>query len=549
MASRATPRGMSRRTVLASAAGAAAAAATSVGRDGAAQAQGQPPLRVAITASEYPWTMGQPNQGYEGFRFGGFTLFDALIQYKLDDPNIGPTLIPNLATEWAVDANDKRQWVFKLRRGVKFHDGSDFNADAVIWNFEKLFNDKSPQFDLRQTSQVRPRIPSARAWRKIDDYTVHFTTDRPDSTFPTQIAHVLYSSPAQWEKMGRDWNKFALEPSGTGPFKMSRLIPRERAEFVRNEQYWDEKRRPKTERLIVLPIPEATTRANALLSGQVDMIDAPPPDVIPRLRQRGFVITQNIYPHSWNWYISHREGSPWRDVRVRRALNLAVDREGIVRLLGGFAAPAQGNVIPSSVWRGNPSFKLRYDPAEARRLLAQAGFGANNPLTMKILVAASGSGEMLPMPMNEFIQENFKEVGVNIEFEVVEWQQKSNCRRAGVGAPICRGVIGQQAATTTQDPFSAFKRSYHSTTVNPNGFNFGYHMDPKYDELIDRAFQTFDEAEQNRLLAQAEAHIVDQALDLFVVHDVGPRALSPKVRGWVHAQNWFQDLAPVYMAP
>jgi len=527
-------------------AGAAAIAARGIG-SGPARAQAQPPLRIGITASQFPQTTGQPNQGYEGFRFAGFTIFDALVQYKLDDPSIGPTLIPNLATEWSVDATDKRLWTFKLRRGVKFHDGSDFTADAVVWNFEKLFNDKSPQYDVRQTAQVRPRIPAVAAWRKIDDYTVQFTTRAPDSTFVTQIAHVLYSSPAQWEKMGRDWNKFAMEPSGTGPFKLTRLAPRERAEFVRNDQYWDPRRRPKTERMIIFPIPEATTRGNALLSGQVDMIDAPPPDMIPRLRQGGFQITSNVYPHAWNWYFSFREGSPWRDVRVRRALNLAVNREGIVEILGGFAAPAKGNGIPSSIWFGRPSFEVKYDPAAARRLLAEAGFGPGNPLSFKIMVAASGSGEMLPVPMNEFIQENLKEVGVTVEFENVEWQHKSNCRRAGVGAPICRGVIGQQAATTTQDEFSAFKRGYHSAAITPNGFNFGYLRDPKLDGMVDRAFATFDEAEKTRILSELNAYIIDQAFDLWVVHDVGPRALSPKVRGWVQVQNWFQDFAPVHI--
>ena len=99
----------------------------------------------------------------------------------------------------------------------------------------------------------------------------------------------------------------------------------------------------KSERLILLPIPEATTRASALLSGQVDFIEVPPPDFVPRLKAKGFVVTSNVYPHYWPYFMSFREGSPWRDVRVRKAVNLAIDRAGIVKLLGGLAEPAKAS--------------------------------------------------------------------------------------------------------------------------------------------------------------------------------------------------------------
>jgi peptide/nickel transport system substrate-binding protein len=91
----------------------------------------------------------------------------------------------------------------------------------------------------------------------------------------------LISSPAQWEKLGRDWSKLASQPSGTGPFKLDKLVPRERAELVKNVAYWDKTRMAKTDRIILMPIPDAMTRANALLNGQVDIIETPPPDVLP----------------------------------------------------------------------------------------------------------------------------------------------------------------------------------------------------------------------------------------------------------------------------
>ena len=110
-----------------------------------------------------------------------------------------------------------------------FHDGSEFKAAAVIWNLDKVLNDKSPQFDAKQSAQVRPRIPSIATYTKVDDYTVEITTKAVNALFPYELPWFLISSPAQWEKLGRDWNKFASQPSGTGPFKLDKLVPQDRS--------------------------------------------------------------------------------------------------------------------------------------------------------------------------------------------------------------------------------------------------------------------------------------------------------------------------------
>ena len=150
---------------------------------GALHAQSRP-LRVGMTLSDIAITTGQPDAGAEGYRYSGYTLYDALINWRLDDPKLPPTLAPGLATEWKVDEKDRNKWLFTLRKGVKFHDGSDFNADAVVWNMEKIYNKAAAQYDPKQATQARPRLTSLKSWRKVDDYTVEFTTSAPDSTFP-----------------------------------------------------------------------------------------------------------------------------------------------------------------------------------------------------------------------------------------------------------------------------------------------------------------------------------------------------------------------------
>src|SRR5450432_3827607 len=104
-------------------------------------------LRIGMTAADIPRTLGQPDQGFEGNRFSGLTMFDALTMWDLSSADKPSVLIPGLATEWKVDDSDKKKWTFKLRPGVSFHDGSPFNADAVVWNVEKVLKQDAPQFD------------------------------------------------------------------------------------------------------------------------------------------------------------------------------------------------------------------------------------------------------------------------------------------------------------------------------------------------------------------------------------------------------------------
>jgi peptide/nickel transport system substrate-binding protein len=247
--------------------------------------------------ADIPLTTGQPYRGAGAYQFTGHTLYDPLVAWESNIATRPGKLVAGLATDWKPDAKDAKKWTFTLRPGVKFHDGSSLNADAVLWNLDKVLNDKSPQFDAKQSAQVRPRIPSIASYKKPSDSVVEITTKDVDALFPYQLPWFLISSPAQWEKLGKDWAKVAFQPSGTGPFKLDKLVPQERAELVKNPAYWDPQRMAKTDRIILLPIPEALTRMNALLNGQVDLIETPPPDAVAQLQKGGFKMVTNVTPH------------------------------------------------------------------------------------------------------------------------------------------------------------------------------------------------------------------------------------------------------------
>ena len=514
---------------------------------GPAAAQGT--LRIAMTVADIPLATGQPDQGMEGYRFTGYTIYDALVNWDLSRADVPPKLVPGLAVSWAVDAADPHIWRFKLREGVRFHDGSALDADAVIWNLDKIYKPSAPQFDPRQSSQVRGRIGAISGYRAIDNSTVEITTESVDAFFPYEISYLLYSSPAQWQALGRDWAAVALHPSGTGPFKVDLLVPRQRLELVRNADYWDKARVPKLDRVVMLPVPEAATRTAVLLSHQVDWIEAPAPDALAQLRSAGMVIVTNTYPHIWPYEPSRLPGSPWNDIRVRKAVNLAIDRDGLTQLLGGTMVPAVGYVLPNSPWFGTPSFHIRYDPAEAKRLLAEAGYGPAHPLHLRVAVSTSGSGQMQPQAMNEFIQQNLAAVGVDLQFEVMEWETLRGRRRLGAQAPANKGIDAVNNSYGPIDPATAFVRQFDSKMDAPVGFNWGQYRNPAVDALLHQAQQTFDPAAQDALLAKVHTLVVDDAAYVFVAHDLNPRAMTSRVKGYVQAQSWFPQLTSVTMAP
>lgn len=516
-------------------------------------------VRIAMTAADIPRTLGQPDQGFEGNRFTGNTMYEGLTGWDLSSAEKPSAVIPLLATEWTVNPADKTKWIFKLRSGVKFHDGSDFDADAVVWNVAKAFDKDALNYDASQVGVTASRMPTLRSARKIDAMTVELTTSQPDSLLPINLTNLFMASPAHWKKLydaipanvtdpkeraKQAWDAFARDASGTGPWKMEKFVPRERLELVKYPAYWDAKRIPKVDRLVLLPIPEPNARTAALLSGQIDWAEAPAPDAIPQLKQKGFVIYANEQPHVWPWQFSRIEGSPWNDIRVRKAANLCIDREAMkTGLLGGLMEPATGTFEPGHPWRGNPTFQIKYDPSAARKLMTEAGFSATNKLKVKTQTSASGSGQMLPLPMNEFVQQSLAECYFDVELDVIEWNTLFTNWRRGAKDSTARGVNAINVTYAAMDPFFAMVRFLDLKMAPPVSNNWGFINNPKFDQLVAEARTAFDPAARDKALAALHEASVDDAAFLWVAHDVGPRALSPKIKNFVQPKSWFIDFS------
>jgi peptide/nickel transport system substrate-binding protein len=520
-----------------------AAAALAAGLALAPAAAGaQTTLRIAMTAADVPTTTGMPNNGFEGMRFLGYPIFEGLTLWDLTRSDVPATIRPGLAEKWTQDKADPTRWIFTLRRGVKFHDGSDFTSDAVIWNLERFYNPQSKQFETQGAAISRARNPWLKAWKKIDDFTVEITTNRPVSYFPYVITYTLIASPAQFAKTGSSWAEFAKAPAGTGPFKITDVKPRVSVELTKNPAYWDKARLARLDKVVLLPMPEATTRLAALRSGQVDWIEVPPPDAAASLKQAGFEVVTGVYPHVWPWVFNlDKADSPWKDVRVRQAANYCVDRDGLVKLLSGTAHPSVGFYPKSHPLFGKPRNAYGFDPAKSRALMKEAGFGPDRPVKAKVMISTSGSGQMLPLPMNEFLQQGMKQCGFDIAFEVVEWGAMLVAFRNPPNGTQSLGADALNISLVSSD-VSRMAAWYLSANFPPNGANWGHWKNETFEGAMARIERSTDPKEIDEQVRKAHEQLVDDPPWLWIVHDGNPRAMTKKVKGFANAQSWFQDL-------
>lgn len=499
-------------------------------------AQAEQILRIAMTTADVPTTTGAPNQGLEGIRFAGFPAFEPLVRWDLRVTATVPPAIPWLARSFESDPANRKRWVFTLREGVKFHDGSELTADAVVWNLERLLNPNAPQYEKGGAALARAWLATVDRWERLDRYRLAIFTKEPTSFFPEVMTNLLIASPAGYEAAGRDWQKFSAAPSGTGPFRIVK-VTRSSIEMTKNPTYWNQERAAKVDRVVLLPMPEATTRLAALRSGQVDWIEVPPPDAVPSLKSAGFTVTAGPFPHIWPYWLKTTADSPFKDVRVRQAFNYAIDRSAILALLNGVGEPASGFWKKSDPRFGNPKNNYKYDPAKAKALLLEAGYKPNELVKVKALISTSGSGQMMPLPMNEVLQQGAKAAGFDIQFVVVEWAQLIMNTRVNPDSAQMQGVNAVNSSLTTAD-MNWFFRSFDM----PNWSGWDH---PGARKLMGEYRVEFNTERRTQILRRLHQVLVDEAPWAWIVHDTNPRAFSKKVKGYIPAQSWFTDLTAV----
>jgi peptide/nickel transport system substrate-binding protein len=493
-------------------------------------------LTVAMSAGNLPVPDIVPTEGAEGRRFVGYQIYDGLVRWDLTSADKTSVPIPGLAESWDISA-DKITWTFHLRKNVKFHDGTPWNADAAIFGLDEVVKKDFEFYNSAAAASISANLKWIDSYRKIDDYTIEIKMKEPFSLFHWDLNWLLFASPEAVKKYGKD---YINHPVGTGPFKFVSMVPGQKMVLEPNKEYWGKV--PKLDRLILRPMPESSARLAALQTGEVNWAEVPPPESMELLKKQGFQVLLNAYPHIWPLTLN-LQIKPWDNKLVRQAANYAIDREGLANsLLGGAARPAKQLMYPGNAWYSEGSIEYTYNPEKAKKLLAEAGYA--NGFETTFVVPSSGSGNMWPLPMIEFVQQNLAAVGIKVKVEVMEWATMNPAFRAGF--PKDKQIGAVMISLGTYAPMHAIDRNFSKTSFPPIGNNKGMYSNPQVDELINQ-IKVADPDAMIPLMKKATAIITEDAPWIFVVHDLNLRVLAPNVKGLVMAQNWFVDLDTVWV--
>lgn len=234
---------------------------------------------------------------------------------------------------------------------------------------------------------------------------------------------------------------------------------------------------------------------------------------------------------------------PFTDVRVRRAANYAINRADVKELLSGLMEEGYSTLPKTMPYFDNPVI-YNFDAKKATALLKEANC---YPRAVTLAISTSGSGQMQPLPMNELVKSQLEAVGFKVTLDVMDWNALLDVSRGGPEKfPKIHGVNISRAA---QDPFWGLIRHVARIQWAPAGGNWGQYTNEKSEALITRILAEFDSGKRVAMLKELNEFMNDQAVMIWVAHDINPRALSPKVKGFVQAQNWFQDLTPITITP
>jgi peptide/nickel transport system substrate-binding protein len=286
------------------------------------------------------------------------------IHQTLVYPNLEGKTQPVLAESWSV-SDDSLTWTFKLRKGVSFHDGTAFNAEAVKYTFDRI---KDPEIGSprKSTAKIIKEV------KVIDEYTVAFLTSKPFAPFLAQLSayNLAIMSPTAAKKWGK---KYSEHPAGTGPFKLESWTPGEKIVMARNEQHWGDK--TLVDKLEVRIVPEDSSRVMLLLSGEVDVIASVPPIMLPRLKKSKDVKIIQKTGFRTIYIGLNNKVKPFDNLKVRQAVAHAINQELIVKgVLGGVGTIGGGFESPVIPGAHKNLSSYKYDPALAKKMLTEAGY-------------------------------------------------------------------------------------------------------------------------------------------------------------------------------
>jgi peptide/nickel transport system substrate-binding protein len=448
-------------------------------------------------------------------------------------------LAPGLATSWKASKNGLT-WTFVLRQGVLFHDGTPFNADAVVFSFSRQFKLDHPFHKVEGAYQYWTSMSMSdvvKTVRKVDDHTVAIDLKRPNAPFLANLAMNFCAivSPTAVAKWKVD---FARHPVGTGPFLFVDWIKDDRIVLDRNPNYWGEA--PKLDRLIFRSIPENSVRLMALTQGSIDGMDNLVPDFLPTIESDEKLQLLSQPGMNVGYLAMNMDKEPFQKVAVRRAINHAINKQSLVdNLYQGLAIPAV-NPIPPTLWSyrdETPGYA--YDPEKAKALLADAGFPNGFKTT---LWAMPVPRPYMPQPLKiaQAIQADLQIVGIQAEIVTFEWGTYLDRVQRGQHDMALLGWTGDNG---DPDNFLYVLLDKNATQKPANNIAF-YRSEPLHEVLV-AAQQVSDQEKRTILYHRAQEIVFEDAPWVPLVHAAQTAAFSTRVKGFkLHptGSKWFHGV-------
>jgi peptide/nickel transport system substrate-binding protein len=498
-----------------------------VGPNGRAAAQGPKTLVIAIGADQTGLDPQTVQNNESGFVMS--TMFDGIVNYKLGSSEVGP----GLAESWSISP-DGKVYTFKLRRGVKFHDGTPMNARTVAQDLDRAINPSNPCYVLDRKVDTYDGFTFGSVkggdvvkMDALDDSTLRFTLPKPNAPFLSSLAMVWTGimSPAATKQYNCDAGQ---HPAGTGPFKFVEAVRNDHITVDANPDYWGGK--PKVDRIIFRIIPESSTRLLALERNEVHILaDIPPADYQRVEKNPALKLYKEAGLTILGVAMSNDLG-PFKDKRVRQAMNYAVDKDAINKgLYGGATTASQG--MPPVLWGYSQKVKpYPYDVNKAKALLKDAGFPNGFSTEMMVYANPRGYNPIGGAKLGEAVQSYLAKVGVNVKITQFEWgAYLAKYRRTPWEGFAIAGWSGDNG---DPDNFLGDLFEWGIGSDKPRTNDTSRHHNPEFDKLMEQGREATDQAKRAQIYDQANQILHDDAPWIFINYTNQVRAARANVKGF-----------------
>jgi len=466
-------------------------------------------------------------------------IFDSLLIFKPGTTEVQPAL----AEKWDT-SKDNKTFTFFIRKGVTFHDGEPLNADAVIFSFMRQKDEKHPAFssaapygyftDLGLDTLIT-------SIEKVDDHTVKFVLSKPYAPFLSCLAMQSFAivSPKAVLKHMKD---FAFNPVGTGPFKLAKWEKNQKIILTANETYWGG--RPSLDTVIFRSIPDNSTRLMEMMAGKIHVMDNPNPDDIAvlekKLGKRIKVAKQSGF--NIGYLAMNQEKKPFDDVRVRKAINHAINKKGIVDAIYAGYASAAKNPMPPTLWGYNDAIAgYDYNPEKAKSLLKEAGIKEGYETTLWAMP--------VPRPympngrkVAEAIQGDLAKVGIKVKIVSYDWGTYLEKTKNGEHDMALLGWTGDIG-----DPDNFLYVLLDKDNAVKPAQNISFYKSDKLHDLLMKAQTENAQPKRIELYKQAQKVIFDDAAIVPIAHSVDMVPMSSNVAGFLMDPTGRRRFARVWL--